>query len=60
MNAIIQVKDLTKFYGNNFDVKALLNGEEVKEGESDVTWWGVKVKQFINLKLNPLRRWELC
>jgi hypothetical protein len=27
----------------------------VKEGELDVTWWGIKAKQFINLKPNPLK-----
>jgi hypothetical protein len=27
----------------------------VKEGELDVTWWGVKQKQFRNLKPNPLK-----
>jgi hypothetical protein len=28
-----------------FDAKPVLNGEEVKKGEFDVTRWGVKAKQ---------------
>jgi hypothetical protein len=30
-----------------FDANALLNGEEVKKGELDVTWWELRQSSLI-------------